>query len=295
MSVQEIWERIDASYEHFSPQLKRGARFVRENPEEVALQSLRTVATRAGVSPASMTRLLQALNVANWECFQARHRHWLTGGRVRVFSGRAERLIGEARKAGSEDSLLDAIALAEQENVRAALEPSLRADLQEAAKLVGSAPAIAILGIRSSFPVAYSLHYTLSLFMRGVRLMAATGGALHDDINHLRKGDLLIVISVSPYSRAVAEISRLATQAGVRIIAITDSPLSPVARLAAVTLLARNDGPTPIPTPIGPLTVAQALASLVLARAGNEALEVMSQREAMLDAMAAYLPAENTR
>jgi DNA-binding MurR/RpiR family transcriptional regulator len=294
LSLQDIWDGIEAGYEGFSPQLKRGARFVRENPEEVALQSLRTVATRAGVSPASMTRLMQALGVASWECFQARHRNWLTGGRVGVFSVRADRLIAGARKPGSEDLLLDAISAAEQENVAAALEPSFREDLRRAATMVASAPAIAILGIRSCFPVAYSLHYTLSLFMRDVRLMAGTGGALHDDIHHLRKDDVLIVISVTPYSREVAEIARLATQAGVRLVAITDGPLSPVARLAEVTLLARNGSPAHIPTPIGPIAVAQALAALVLSRGGNDALEAMRQRELMLEALSAYLPEEKS-
>ena len=293
MQLQEIWQRIDARYGGFSPQLQRAARFVREHPQDVALNSLRSLAGRAGVSPTSITRLMQALEFETWDAFQAVHRHWLMAGQSGgVFSQRADRLISEARRPGAGDQLLDAIAQAARANLEAATAPQARPALRQAADLLVVAPVIAIAGIRSCFPVAFSLHYALSLFLPGARLMTGTGGALLDDLYHLRAGDALVVISVAPYSREIIELARYARAADVRVIGITDGPLTPVARLSDVTLVARNDSPAHIATPIGLLAVAEALAALVLARAGAGALDTLRRREATLDATSAYLPVE---
>lgn len=292
MTLQRVWKRIEQGYGGFPPQLRRAARFVREHPQDVALQSLRTVAGRAGVSPTSMSRLLQSLEFESWDAFQAEHRDWLTEGRPGVFSGRADRLISGARAPGAEDELLDAVAEAERANVRAALAPELRPALRKAADLLAAAPTITILGIRSCFPVAFGLHYTLSLFAPHTRLMMAAGGSLLDDLHHLSEGDALVVVSVTPYSREIVEGARLARAAGVSVVGITDRPLSPVARLANVALVAGNDSPAHIASPIGPFAVAQALALLVLSRSGEAALEALRRREATLEATAAYVPEE---
>lgn len=294
MPLQDIWQRIESRYGAFSPQLQRAARFVRENPQDVALQSLRTLSRQAGVSPTSMTRLTQALEFENWDAFQAEHREWLTAGRQGVFSGRADRLISGAKKPGAEDQLLDAMAEAERANLSDALGAQSRAGLRQAADLLAAAPSIAIAGIRSCFPVAFSLHYSLSLFMPGVRLMTGTGGSLLDELHHLRANDALVVISVAPYSRETVEVARHARRANVRVVGITDGPLTPVARLCDVALVAGNDSPAHIASPIGPVAVAQALAILVLARAGEGALDALRRREATLEATSAYLPEETT-
>ena len=293
VALEQVWQRIDQRYGAFSPQLQRVARFVREHPQDVALNSLRTVAGTAGVSPAAVTRLLHALDVETWDAFQADHRAWLMAGREGVFSGRADRLISGTRQPGAEDALLDAIMAAEETNVRTAIDRDLREKLREAATLLAAASTVAIAGIRSCFPVAFSLHYSLSLFMPGARLMAAAGTGLLDELHHLSAGDAVVVISVRPYSRETVELARLARERGAHVVGITDGPLTPVARLSDVALVAANDSPAHIASPIGPIAVAQALATLVLARSGADALDTLRRREATLDAISAYLPEES--
>jgi DNA-binding MurR/RpiR family transcriptional regulator len=290
--LESIWEDIDRRYGEFSPQLRRAAQFVRKHPQDVALHSLRFVSRSAGVSPTSLTRLVQALDLQSYEEFQARHRDWLKDGRRGAFSGRADRLISGARQPGAVDELLDAMAEAERANVGAALCHEARPALQQAADLVFAAPGVAVAGIRSCFPAAYSLHYTLSLFMPGVRILLGTGGSFLDDLHQLSDGDVLVVISVAPYSREIVEAAKLARAEGVRVVAIGDSALSPIARLADVSLVATNDSPAHIASPIGLIAAAQALAMLILARAGGSALEALRRREAMLEATSAYVDEE---
>ena len=293
MPLQQIWHLIEARYGGFSPQLQRAARFVRENPQEVALQSMRHIAGRVGVSPATMTRLIQALEIGTWEAFQTIHRQWLTEGKRGVFSGPADRVIADARKPGAEDLLLESMAHLDGLNLEATLGPQMRAPLRKAAALIALAPTVAIAGLRSSFPVAYGLHYALSLFLAGTVLMPGAGGALLDGLHHLRPGAVLIVISISPYSRETVTLAQLAHEAGCTVVGITDGPLSPIAQVADIALIARTDSPSHLASLVGLMAVAQALAMLVLARAGDGALEAMRHREAMFETTSAYLPAQD--
>lgn len=292
MPLQQIWQLIETRYGGFSPQLQRAAKFVRENPQEVALQSLRNIAGRVGVSPATMTRLMQALGFDTWEAFQAAHRQWLTEGQRGVFSGPADRVIADARRPGAEDLLLDSMAHAERFNLEAALGPQAREALRQAAALLAAAPTVAVAGLRSCFPVAYGLHYALSLFLPGTRLMPGIGGTLLDELHHLRPGDALVAISIAPYSRETVDLARLAHEAGVKTVGITDGPLSPIARNADIALSARTDSPSHLASPIGLMALSQALAMLVLVRAGDAALETMRHREAVFEATSAYLPVQ---
>lgn len=294
MPLQEIWQRIDSRYGGFSPQIQRAASFVRRNPQDVALLSLRSLARRAGVSPTSITRLMQALGYDNWEAFQSQHRDWLMAGRNGVFSGPADRLISDARTPGIEDTLIDLMMQAEHANIDSGLAPGARAGLRMAADLIAAAPRIAVAGIRSCFAVAFSFCHALSLFQSNVRLMKGAGLTLLDELPHLQENDVLVVVSVAPYSREILDLAQHARAANVQVVGITDRPLSPLARLCDIALIARNDSPAHIPSPIGPLAVTQALAGLVLARAGDAALEALRRREALFEASSAYIPAEVT-
>ncbi|MHB2267430.1 MurR/RpiR family transcriptional regulator [Aliihoeflea sp. PC F10.4] len=290
MSLPDIWQRLEARYDGFSPQLQRAARFVREHPQDVALNSMRTLSSRAGVSPAAMSRLTQALDIENWEAFQAEHRDWLTTERQGVFSNRAGRLLDSMKLLQGEDVLLDAIRDAEMANVETAFAPQTRRMIDKAAALLIEAPSITVFGIRSCFPVAFSIHYSLSLFSTGARLATGTGGALLDELDHLRPGDAIIIVSVDPYSREAVEAARRAQEAGARIVALTDGPLSPIALLAEVALVAGNAGPAYIASPIGLLALAQGLTTLLFARGGDDALAALRRRESALATRSAYLP-----
>jgi DNA-binding MurR/RpiR family transcriptional regulator len=55
--------------------------------------------------------------------------------------------------------------------------------------------------------------------------------------------DCLLLTSFSPYSRESLDVLNAARQAGARIIAITDSPVSPLAQTADCTLLFSSAAP----------------------------------------------------
>lgn len=286
MTLQDLWADIETRYDQLPPRLREAARYVRDHPADVALHGLRRVARDAALSPAALARLVQTLGFGGWEEFQNLHRSWLTESGMNVFSSRA----GSIGAQGAEATLLDRIAAAEMENIRLGLAPERRPRMADAARLLTAAPAIGVLGLRSCHSVAFALHYGLALFRDRVVLIGGAGGLVLDALDTLPPDAALVAISVAPYSRETVEATRHARDAGLRIVAMTDGELSPLSRLADITLIAGNDGPAHLASVTGFTALAQALTSLVLAYSGAEALAALRRREGLLAARSVYLP-----
>ena len=119
----------------------------------------------------------------------------------------------------------------------AALSQELdEAAFERAVSILQEARHIYIMGVRRMYPVAAYLGYTLSHTNKRVALIDGTGGMFREQAGALGAGDALIAISVAPYGTETRHCAELAAERGAAIVAITDSSLSPIARIAAATL-----------------------------------------------------------
>lgn len=287
MHIIELWQKIETQYGDLSPRLREAASWVRANPAEIALHGLRRSSREAALSSGALLRLVQHLGFSGWEEFQALHRDWLTERNGGVYSGRAHRTL-----AGQPDNIIDRMATTEAENALSGLREDQRDQVNAAADLLAADGAVAVLGLRSCHSVAYALNYSLSLFRPDTRLIGADEGMLLDRLCMLSPGDALVSISVAPYSSETIAATRHARDAGLTVLALTDAPLGPLARLADITLTARNDGPAHLASVTGLMVLSQTLASLALIRRGEAGLAALRRYEATMAARSAFLPLE---
>ena len=70
-----------------------------------------------------------------------------------------------------------------------------------------------------------------------VELVSGLGGMFEGQVRGLRAGDVMLVVSFSPYADESLQCVRLAADRGARVLAITDSQMSPLAALADATLV----------------------------------------------------------
>jgi DNA-binding MurR/RpiR family transcriptional regulator len=106
------------------------------------------------------------------------------------------------------------------------------ADLERSLDLIGAARAIYIVGMRRSFPVAAYLAYALRHVDKRAYLIDGVAGMLVEQASILESDDLLIAVSFHPYARETAEVVAAARARNARVIAITDTRLSPIGREA---------------------------------------------------------------
>ncbi|MGH6949657.1 MAG: MurR/RpiR family transcriptional regulator, partial [Vitreimonas sp.] len=83
--------------------------------------------------------------------------------------------------------------------------------------------------------------------------------------------------------------AQYAANRGVPVVALTDSEVSPLARVAAAAILVTTDSPSFFHAMTPLLAVAEILAALVAGRGGNEALAALEHTEAQLSAFGVHL------
>jgi DNA-binding MurR/RpiR family transcriptional regulator len=286
MDQSDLAAALSAQFETLPSQLRAVARWVLDHPADVALLTTREQAKRAGLAPATFTRLAQRLGLPGYDALRAIHAASLRQ-RPDGFSGRATELLTRHGDEG-ESAIAQDIFAALAEHVRALREPDSLARLTRAAALLADARSVFCFGLRSAFPAAYMLDYIRALIGADSVLADGAGGRGVDALRRIGPGDALFAVSVAPYTRLTVEAAAHARDRGATIVALTDSLHSPLAALATETVLARTETPSFFHTMTPAFAAVECLAALMTARCGQKALDAIAASEAQLDAFATY-------
>jgi DNA-binding MurR/RpiR family transcriptional regulator len=286
MTKDQLDKLIAQRFASLPPKLRAAARHVLDSPKEVALQSMRSVAARATLQPATMVRLARELGFDSYEHLRAVYVNWLSSGDT-TFATRAKSLRTQQSGRGRQQLLADIYDM----EVRS-LDQTLGAantDAFEAAKaILLGARRFYILGLRSLFPAASYLDYACRLFTDNSVLISGLGGTVGDELRRAGNKDALVAFSFAQYAQLTVDTVRYAAEQRLKIIAITDSMVSPVAEHADVVLLAPNAGISLFPSILPAMVVSHALASLMVAAGGTKTHAEIGRSEAQLKRLRAY-------
>ena len=282
----DVDELIEQRFNDLSRRLQQAARYIVDNPLEVALSSMRAVATRARVDPSSMVRLAQELGFAGYDDLRDRYRHKLLVDEG-AWSGRARNL--QTRKnLSSGIGLVEEILKQDQINLGATLSDDTKAALEQSTRLIAGARSVFVVGLRSLYPIAFYFHYTCRLFNAKTVLLTGTGGTFADDLRLAQREDVMLVFSYRPYSRdAVYAVDFMKAQ-GAKVIAVTDSRVSPIAGKADVAIVVSSRSASLLPGIVPFLAIAQSLATLMVSDGGDDAIQKISRSEQQLQSFRVY-------
>lgn len=286
MDKRAVDKLIKEKYPALPPKLQQAARYVIDNPKAVALNSMRTVASDAGLPSSAMNRFAVQIGFEGYEPLRDVFRRWLSQG-TGVFTERASALQQHDTPA-SAASLIQEIVDADCSNLTAIRDPATVLSLNAACDVLGSSRHVYVGGLRSLFPAAYYFNYACNMFRDNTRLLSGVAGVFADDLRHARSGDTLVIFSYHPYAREAISAVKFARENGLRIIAITDSAVSPVARQASVTIIVSTTTPSIFPSVVPALSIAQTLVAMLIARAGRQSLKEIEKSEAQLHEFAVY-------
>ncbi|ARP93823.1 MurR/RpiR family transcriptional regulator [Bordetella genomosp. 13] len=284
-TLAQFQEYCRSHFGELSTQYQQGVRYLMDHPDEVPISSMRAIAGRAGVQPATLVRLAQHLGFDGWQSLRALFVEDFRGSH-QPYASRARKVV---RKGGS-SRLLDDIVQAQHQNLEA-MRAQAQAGLASAAELLGQAQSVHVAGFRACFPVACTFHYLYRLFRKSVHLVRADAGALEMELRAFERQDAVLVISFAPYSQEVLRVVEAAGAAGCRVVALTDSSVSPLALQADCTVLFSVESPSFFPSITAGVAAAEALVEQLLAREGKGAVKALEAAEGQLHRMGAYVTA----
>ena len=281
--VEALLLHLKNQFATLSPQFQRGAKYLLDNPREVPVRSMRKIAQEAQVQPITLIRLARLLRFEGWQDL----REFFVDG----FNENAQQLSSRARKMIREPGsarLLTAMLEAQQKNLMA-LSLQEEGGIDKAAALINAAPNIYVAGFRSSYPIAFSFYYLYRLFRSSVHLIRAAAGTLELELRPLEPGDAVLMVSYEPYSQEISRVAEIAGNTGCKLIALTDSLVSPIALKADCSLLFSAGSPSFFPSTASALALVEILIAHLLAEKGEEAVRAITRTEGQLHETGAYL------
>ncbi len=163
---------------------------------------------------------------------------------------------------------------------------------EKAVNLAISARRIYIVGLRSSSALAEFLYFYFNLIFENVKLIAGSSTNAVEQLLHASPEDLVICISFPRYSRTTVDAVEYTKSKGVSVIAITDSPMSPISDRADCSLYAMSDTASFVDSLVAPMSLINALVVAVGMHRRKELVRVFGDLEKIWDRYSVYRAVE---
>ncbi|SMX32721.1 MurR/RpiR family transcriptional regulator [Maliponia aquimaris] len=263
--------RLRSEWDALTPEAQKAARYVLENPQDVGVSTVREIAEAANVKPNTFVRMARQVGFDGYEDFRAPFREAIRQGGV-SFPDRA-RWLQDIRKSGDLGGLYADMAEAAMRNLEDTFA-GIEADaLKAAAEAVWASRKVYVLGVGVNSANARNFTYLASTGMTDFHTIPAQGSTAIDDLAWADGRDVLIAMTCRPYRTEVVEAVRVARDQGLTVIALSDSPASPIIRAAQHGFVVAADTPQFFPSSVATIAVLETLLSFVIAVASEEIVD----------------------
>ena len=260
-----------------------------ERPEEVAVRTITDLAAALDVNASTLTRLSTRLGYAGFADFQSVFRDSLAERHRHFYSQQAERLVESSRThahdPAPEVDMVVKLARESIGNVEGFIAQLSPHDLRGAARLLANAKRVRVHGLRQFSALASFVCYGLGMIRTDVALLDAQGLGVAEGLAQLQPGDVVLVTSVAPYTRSVADAAIAAKEAGLDVIAITDTLASPLVPPARHAFLIPHESSFFSNSMGAYLVFCEGLLNLVAAHLGKRSLQALERRERLITAL----------
>jgi DNA-binding MurR/RpiR family transcriptional regulator len=221
--------------ERLPKRLMQIADFALAQPQEIAFRTVADIAGLAGVQPSALVRFAQTLGYQGFSDFQGVFRAHARN-QWPDYGTRLEALRALSADGSISGDLFGGFVEASILSLRRGHQSVDGASLARAIDVLAGADIIFLLAARRSFPVAAYLAYALRRLGIRCELAEQAVGLAPEQVELLRPTDAVLVVSFTPYAQSSVDITAAAFRRGVPVVAITDSPFSPLVQSASVWL-----------------------------------------------------------
>ena len=254
-----------------TPEARKAATYVLENPRDVGVSTVREIAEAANVKPNTVVRMARQVGFDGYEDFRAPFRDAIRRGAA-DFPDRA-RWLQDIRKTGDLGGLYADMVRDVLANIEDTFAGISTQDLKSAAEAIWTARRAFTLGVGVNNYVARNFTYLASTGMTEFHAIPRPGSTPVDDLAWADNRDILIAVTCKPYRSEVVEAVKIAREQGMTIVALSDSPASPIIRDADHSFVVSVDTPQFFPSSVSIVALLETLLSFVIAVASDEIVE----------------------
>lgn len=263
-----VLKKMREQYSMLAPTLQLAAKYVIDHPADFGLDPIRTTAEKIGVSTYSLVRLSKELGFPGFEEFRDPFRRALRTTSKPVINSS---WLDELSAMGNTGSILASSA----ENSMSILKHSLRHMTPEVSEkfvsILTNARTVYVTATSTSYALAYYFQHIARLVLPNVQFVPRDMANPIVDLNFASDQDVLLAITVHPYSQITVNACKFARKKGMKLLIITDSnlPLSELEPEAVLT--AEMESPYVFACYLGVIAILESLLHLLVIEGGEEA------------------------
>lgn len=281
-TLESLIQRLQSTYAEMPTQFQISARYLIDHPGDVPIASMRTIATQAGVQPATLVRLAQSLGYAGWSGLKDVFVQSLRQTPM-AYTEQAKAVV----RRRNPTTMLTQMNQAQARNVMS-LQELNATTMTEAVELLVKAKRVYVAGFRASHAPAFTFYYLYRLFRPSVSMLRSEAGTLEMELRALQVGDVVVLTAFAPYSNEIVRVYEAAIESGCQVIALCDSRVAPIALESKCNLIFGTEVPSFFPSSTAAIALVEGLIEQILARSGKKALSGLQSAENQLHHTGAY-------
>ncbi len=266
-----VLERLADELPELTPEARKAATYVLENPRDVGVSTVREIAQAANVKPNTVVRMARQVGFEGYEDFRAPFRDAIRCGAA-DFPDRA-RWLQAIRKSDDLGGLYADMVRDALRNIEDTFAGISADQLKSAAAAIWSSRNVFTLGVGINNSNARNFTYLASTGMLQFHAIPRAGSTPVDDLAWADKNDVLIAITCKPYRSEVIEAVDIAREQGLTLICLSDSAASPILRDVEHGFVISVDTPQFFPSSVSIIALLETLLSFVIAVASDEIVE----------------------
>lgn len=224
------------NYDKLTKNQKKIAQFLIDHPEEIAFSSIDIIASKMKVGKATVVRLAQSLGYKGFLELKAE-----LSNRLRDDISPSKKLRAALKNAHLKSDFLTTIANGEIENIQATLDSLDQTAFDKAVNILVSASNIYTMGLGVSSFLAQIAAYYLNKISTKAKPLTHGSVSFREQIISIDKDDVIIAISLQPYSYETIEAAEFAKINGIRVISLTDQLVSPITQFSDVIFTVKTE------------------------------------------------------
>ncbi|MBW0157581.1 MurR/RpiR family transcriptional regulator [Sedimentimonas flavescens] len=242
MSEEKLQSALRDLAQTAPPKLGAFALWLLEHWNDIAFNSIRGLAQKAGVDANLVTRTSRELGYEGYDALRADVQRLLQRGGA-TYGGRARAL----RNLPDADIFTQVLS-ASGDNLQRLSSPTLLETANDCIAPLLEARHVYSVGVRSCYSIAHYLSYVGGLTFDNFVPAPAAPGAILDQVSQSTPEDVVVAITYAHYSAEVVRACQIARECGARVLALTDAQTSPIALGAWKVICLPMSGPQLMPS-----------------------------------------------
>ena len=273
----------------FSKGQRRIASYILEHYDEAAFMTAYRLGETVGVSESTVVRFATELGFSGYPQLQKAVQKLIRSKLTSV------QRVEVSRTRMQDNEVLESVMTYDMANIRQTLEEMPHEVFDGAVEALVNARHVYVFGAGSCRALAQFAAFYLKLLLPDIRLINTSNVAeVLEELYDIGEQDALLVVSFPRYSSRSVKAAHFAHSRGAKVIAVTDSILSPVAELSSSLLLAHSDMPTIVDSLAAPLSVINALLVAISLKRADANRKRLTELEELWEAYQIYQPQEHT-